>query len=118
MFKFFDPNSECFGKYDAFCSRVFDVRAKGVRLIAMEEVRNYGKIVYIINIFEMAGGRMHAPHPIAPGHKLQKPSKESGLFQSLGTINFFFFTKRRSQKRWGVRHNVPLNTPLSLRLID
>ena len=25
----------------------------------MEEVRNYGKIVYIKNIFEMAGGRMH-----------------------------------------------------------
>ena len=29
----------------------------------MEEVRNYGKIVYIKNIFEMAGGRMHTPHP-------------------------------------------------------
>ena len=48
------------------------------------------------------------PLILAPGHKLQKPSKESGLFQSLGTINFvFFFTKRRSQKRWGARHNAP-----------
>ena len=29
------------------------------------------------------------PLPVSdPGHKLQKPSKESGLFQSLGTINF------------------------------
>ena len=48
--------------HDAFCSHVFEVRAKGVRLIAMKEVRNHGKIVYIKNIFEMAGGRMHAPH--------------------------------------------------------
>ena len=23
-FKFFDPNSECFVKYDAFCSHIFD----------------------------------------------------------------------------------------------
>ena len=40
-------------------ARFRGIRAKGVRLIAMEEVRNYGKIVYIKNIFEMAGGRMH-----------------------------------------------------------
>ena len=65
MFKFFAPNSECFPKYDAFCSHVFDERVEGVRLIAMEEVQNYGKIVlaYIKNIFEMAGGRKHTPHP-------------------------------------------------------
>ena len=44
-------------------SHVFDVRAEDVRLIAMEEVRNYGKLVYIKNIFEMAGGKMHTPHP-------------------------------------------------------
>ena len=36
---------------------------------------------------------------LATGHKLQKPSKESGIFQSLGTISFvLFFTKRQSQK--------------------
>ena len=28
------------------------MRAQGVRLIAIEEVRNYGKIVYIQNNFE------------------------------------------------------------------
>ena len=37
-------------------------------------------------------GRMHTPHPTrpesTPGHKLQKPSTESGIFQSLGTISF------------------------------
>ena len=24
MFKFFDPNSGCFAKYDAFCSHIFN----------------------------------------------------------------------------------------------
>ena len=33
--------------------RTFSItRAQGVRLIAIEEVRNYGKIVYIQNNFE------------------------------------------------------------------
>ena len=33
--------------------RTFSImRASGVRLIAIEEIRNYGKIVYIENIFE------------------------------------------------------------------
>ena len=50
MFKLFDPNSECFAKYDAFCSQVFDYG--GVRLIAVEEVQNYEKIVHIKKIFE------------------------------------------------------------------
>ena len=27
----------------------------------------------------------------APGHKLQKPPKESGILQSLGTISFVLF---------------------------
>ena len=47
LFKLFDHNSECFAKYDAFCSHY-----ARVRLIAIEEVRNYGKFVYIKNIFE------------------------------------------------------------------
>ena len=40
---------------------------------------------------KMAGGRMLTPHftPwVPPGHKLQKPSKKFGIFQSLGTISF------------------------------
>ena len=54
------------------------------------------KIVCIKSIkvfFKMAGGRMRSCIPLtlppesAPGHKLQKPSKESGIFQSLGTKN-------------------------------
>ena len=42
----------------------------------------------------MAGGKMHTLHPTpgsVPGRKLQKPSKESGIFQSLVTISFVIF---------------------------
>ena len=46
----FDPNSECFAKYDAFCSLIFDYAR--LRHIAVKEVRSYGKIVYMKNIFE------------------------------------------------------------------
>ena len=62
------------------------------------------KLHTIKAFLEMAGRRMHTPHPTtlyslsARGHKLQKPSKEFGIFQSLGTINFVIFTKKRSQK--------------------
>ena len=50
LFTFFDPNSECFAKYDAFCSHIFDYAS--LRRIAIEEVRHYGKIVYIKMIFQ------------------------------------------------------------------
>ena len=62
------------------------------------------------------------PRGSVPGHKLQKPSKESGIFQSLfGTINFVLFTRRQSPKQrtggGGGRawHNAssPLNTLLT-----
>ena len=76
--------------------RTFSImRAYEVRLIAIEEIQNCGKIVYIINIVE--NGWLVAVYlssyllVSAPGHKLQKSSKESGIFQSLGTINFVLF---------------------------
>ena len=49
---------------------------------------------------KIAGGRMHScirfilPSESAPDYKLQKPSKESGIFQSLGTINFVLFYQK------------------------
>ena len=51
---------------------------------------------YVLPVFFVFYGptiKRTTPHP-ASGHKLQKPSKESGLFQSLGTIRlilFFFY---------------------------
>ena len=84
LFTFFDPNSECFAKYDAFCSDIFDyacLRRKAYRYQKGLNLRkNY---VYQKHFLEVAGGRMHAPHPTPlypPGHKLQKQSKESGIF--------------------------------------
>ena len=41
------------------------------------------------------------PPVSAPGHELHKQSKESGIFQSLGTINFVLFTKRQNQRGGG-----------------
>ena len=68
------------------------MRAYGVRLIAVKEARNYGKTVNIKNIFENDWWEEAYPssYPLesAPGHKLQKPSNKSGIFESLGTINF------------------------------
>ena len=63
-------------------------------------------ITCIKSIVENGWWRMRAPHPTpppvsAPGHKLQKPSKESGIFHSLGTINFVLFTKRQNQRGGG-----------------
>ena len=63
------------------------MRAYGVRLIAIEEIRIYRKIVCIKNIFENGWWEdaypSSYPSGFAPGHKLQKPPKESGIFQSL-----------------------------------
>ena len=53
------------------------------------------KLYTLKTLKKMAGGRMHTPHFTppgdAPGHKLRKSSKESGIFQSLGTIDFVLF---------------------------
>ena len=65
-----------------------------LRLIAFEdskEAQNYEKIVYTINIFEHGWWEDAYTSSYPSGHKLQKTSKESGLFQSLGTISFAFF---------------------------
>ena len=45
---------------------------------------------------KMAGGRTHTIHLTpgsAPGYKLQKPSHEPGIFQSLGTISFILMNR-------------------------
>ena len=74
----------------------------------MEEVRNYRKIVCIKNIFENGcwedAYSSSYPSGCALGHKLQKPSNESGLFQSLthlGTNSIVFFAKRQNRKGGG-----------------
>ena len=69
------------------------MHTEGVRLIAIKEVRNYRKIVCIKNIFENGwwedaySSSCSYPSGSVPGHKLEKPSKESAIFQSLGIIS-------------------------------
>ena len=44
------------------------------------------KLHTLKTLLKIAGGTMHTPHPppgSEPGHTLQKPSKEYGIFQSL-----------------------------------
>ena len=43
------------------------------------------------------------PPGSAPGHRLYKPSKESSIIQSLGTVNFVLFywkTKWKGERAW------------------
>ena len=99
--------------YDTFCSHIFDYACLWrIRLTVIEEVRNYGKIVCIKNIFENGWWEDACPSSylsgFAPNHKLQKPSKESGIFQSLGTISIILFTKKLSQKGGGHGTMAPL----------
>ena len=110
MFKFFGPTSESFAKYDAFCSHIFDyacLRRKAS--IAIEGVRDFGKIRIHQKHFckWLVGGCItylssYSPGS-APGHKLQKQSKECNMLQSLGTISFFFFLLKGRFKKGG-RH--------------
>ena len=58
-----------------FCTHIFDyanMRAEDVRLIANEKVRNYGKIVYIKNIFDNGWWEQGRREKFrAPGQKLR-----------------------------------------------
>ena len=85
MFKFFDPNSECFAKYDAFRSHIFDYACLRRKAYSYRRGSKFLKnIVCIKNIFENGwwGDAYPSSYPFrfAPGHKLQKPSKKSGIF--------------------------------------
>ena len=57
------------------------------------------KKLYIpFNIFENGSWEDAYPSSYPSGHKLQKTSKESGIFQSLCTISFAFFYKKAESK--------------------
>ena len=55
---FLPLSRECFTKYDALCT--FSImRPLGVRLIVIKKVRNYGKLVFIKNMFENGWWGIH-----------------------------------------------------------
>ena len=82
--------------------RTFSVmRAQGVRVIAIEKVRNYEKIVYI-KIFENGWKEDAYPlsYPLDPPLAIsyRNHQKSQAYFSHLALLALFFFTKRRSQK--------------------
>ena len=79
-------------------------------LIVIQVFRNYEKL-YLSKTF--LNWLLILLPESASGNKLRKPSKESGIFQSLGTINLVLFTKWLSQKGGGMAQSpLPLNTLL------
>ena len=97
--------------------------AYGVRLIAIKEARNYGKIVYIKNIFENGWWEEAYPssnpwiRPLAISYKNHQ--KSLAYFSHLAPLILFFFTERQSQQErtggggGGVAQRSPLNTLLT-----
>ena len=77
----------------------------------MEEVRNYGKIVYIKNIFEMANGRMHSLHPTPLAISYRNHQKSLAYFSHfIGIVNFVLFYKwAESKVGGGAWHYSPRN---------
>ena len=65
LFIFLDPNSECFSKYDAFCSHIFDyacLKRKAYCYRRGSKIEIMEKLHISKTFFKMAGGRMHTPH--------------------------------------------------------
>ena len=109
MFKFF----ECFAKYDAFCSHIFDYACLRLIAIAIKEVRKYASKTFL----KMAGGRMHVPHstPLDSPVAISFSNHQENLAyfsHLLAPLVLFFFTKRQSQKGGPWHNGPPLNTLL------
>ena len=92
--------------------------AYGVRFIAIEKTLNYGKIVYIKNIFENGWWEEAYPssHPLDPPLAISYKNHQKNLayFSHLAPLILFFFTKDEVKMR-GPELNapIPLNTLLT-----
>ena len=74
LFKLFDPNSECFAEYDAFCLHIFDYAC--LRRNRYQRIFETMEKLYISKTcLKMTDGRMHTPH-----HRPLHPPPESGIF--------------------------------------
>ena len=123
LFKFFDPDSECFAKYDAFGAHIFDYACLRRKAYRSRRGSKLWKNCIHRKLFWkwLMGGciPLILTLGLATGHKLQKPSKESGIFQSLGTISFvLFLLKGRVKKGEGWHNGPPLNTLLVIYISD
>ena len=101
----------CFAKYDAILNLFahFRLCVLGLRLIAMKEVQNYGKIAQATSkaVLKMAGGRMHTPqvpkHPLDPPLAISYKNHENSLayFSHLAPLILLFFAKRQIESKGG-----------------
>ena len=106
MFKFFDPNSACFPKYDAFCLHIFDyacLRRKAYRYRKDSKLRiNYIGLGYIKSIFEngWCEDAYLSFYPLDPSLAISYRNHQKILayFSHLALLILFFFTKSQSQK--------------------
>ena len=78
VFKFFDSNSECFAKYETFCSHIF--------ITGIKKVRNYRKIVCIENIFE--NGWWEDAYPSSYSYPLPIPTPSAYSYPILSLCLF------------------------------
>ena len=102
MFKFFDLNSECFAKYDSFCSHIFNYAC--LKLSKRSEIIE--KFYTSKSFLKMAGGRMHIPHPAPLDSPLaisnRNHQKNLAYFSHLARLVLFFLLKGRVKRGGGM----------------
>ena len=108
MFKFFDPNSECFAKYDTFCSHIFNYVCLRCKAYSYRRGSKLWKKLYASKAFlKMAGGRMHISHPNPVDLPLaisgRNHRKNLAYFSHLAPLVLFCLLKGRVKK--GAWHN-------------
>ena len=106
MFKLFDPNSECFAKYDAFCSQIFKYACLRQKAYSYRRGSKLQKKLYASKIFlKMAGGRMHILYPtpldLPVAISYRNHQKNLAYFSHFAPLVLFFSLKGRV-KRGGI----------------
>ena len=94
-----------------FARTFLNMRAYGVRVIAIEEFVNYEKIVSIENIFENGWRKDAYPssYPLDPHLAISYRNHHMSLayFSHLAPSVLFFLTEKQSQKGEGVMAQCP-----------
>ena len=108
LFRFFDSNFECFAKYDAFCSLIFDYTCLRRKAYCYGRGSKLCKTVCTKTLMKMAGGRMYTPHPIPQdlpeAISCRNHQKSLAYFNHLTPFVLFLFTKKQSQRGGGAWH--------------